>query len=428
MGGNRLAAGFHTGSFLLLLLGVLAAVSVAFLWPVLIRVRRRPITLLRDQMDLNMQTRRFGFGKGSIVVQLTCSVILIISSLLISGQVRFLLKSDTGYNTHNIVQVKLHAENLPVERIFSFKQELKKSPMVSEVAYSSNIPGETMATAHFKMDVDGQEASRIVSLLAVDADYIPLMGMELREGRNFDRDRPTDPQGGVILNEACIRFLGLGDSLAGKFIQQIEILGVLKIGKFNSLHDDPRPVALYFMTGNRGYMNVKLNTGDLAGALAFIEATYERFFDQIPFEYSFLDQTVEDMYRNDINQSRLLGLFTVLSIVMANIGLFGLVSLLNRKRIREIGIRKVNGAQKWQIVALLTRQLVVWVAIAMVIAIPVTWYVTRLWLQGFATRTSFSLWMVLLGAMIILGSAVVTTAAMILRASSKNPVETLRYE
>jgi putative ABC transport system permease protein len=88
----------------------------------------------------------------------------------------------------------------------------------------------------------------------------------------------------------------------------------------------------------------------------------------------------------------------------------------------------VNGAQKWQIVALLTRQLVVWVAIAMVIAIPVTWYVTRLWLQGFATRTSFSLWMVLLGAMIILGSAVVTTAAMILRASSKNPVETLRYE
>jgi putative ABC transport system permease protein len=428
MGGNRLAAGFHTGSFLLLLLGVLAAVSVAFLWPVLIRVRRRPITLLRDQMDLNMQTRRFGFGKGSIVVQLTCSVILIISSLLISGQVRFLLKSDTGYNTQNIVQVKLHAENLPVERIFSFKQELKKSPMVSEVAYSSNIPGETMATAHFKMDVDGQEASRIVSLLAVDADYIPLMGMELREGRNFDRDRPTDPQGGVILNEACIRFLGLGDSLTGKFIQQIEILGVLKNGKFNSLQDDPRPVALYFMTGNRGYMNVKLNTGDLAGALAFIGGTYERFFDQIPFEYSFLDQTVEDMYRNDINQSRLLELFTVLSIVMANIGLFGLVSLLNRKRIREIGIRKVNGAQKWQIVALLTRQLVVWVAIAMVIAIPVTWYVTRLWLQGFATRTSFSLWMVLLGAMIILGSAVVTTAAMILRASSKNPVETLRYE
>ena len=103
------------------------------------------------------------------------------------------------------------------------------------------------------------------------------------------------------------------------------------------------------------------------------------------------------MYRNDINQSKLLGIFTILSIVIANIGLFGLVSLLNRKRIREIGIRKVNGAQKWQIVMLLGKQLVIWVAIAVVIAIPVTWYVTRLWLQNFATRISFSWWIVLLG-------------------------------
>ena len=134
------------------------------------------------------------------------------------------------------------------------------------------------------------------------------------------------------------------------------------------------------------------------------------------------------MYRNDINQSKLLGVFTILSIVIANIGLFGLVSLLNRKRIREIGIRKVNGAQKWQIVMLLGKQLVIWVAIAVVIAIPVTWYISRLWLQNFASRTSFSWWIVLLGGMIILLSALITTAAMTLRASSRNPVETLRYE
>jgi putative ABC transport system permease protein len=104
------------------------------------------------------------------------------------------------------------------------------------------------------------------------------------------------------------------------------------------------------------------------------------------------------------------------------------VSLLNRKRIREIGIRKVNGALKWQIVVLLGKQLVLWVAIAVVIAIPVTWYISRLWLQNFASRTSFSWWIVLLGGMIILLSAIITTAAMTLRASSRNPVETLRYE
>jgi putative ABC transport system permease protein len=163
-------------------------------------------------------------------------------------------------------------------------------------------------------------------------------------------------------------------------------------------------------------MNVKLNTADLSGALKYIEETYGQFFDNIPFEYGFL------------NQSKLLGVFTILSIVIANIGLFGLVSLLNRNRIREIGIRKVNGAQKWQIVMLLGKQLVIWVTIAVVIAIPVTWYISRLWLQNFASRTSFSWWIVLLGGMIILLSALITTAAMTLRASSRNPVETLRYE
>jgi putative ABC transport system permease protein len=428
LGGALMQSGFQTGSFLLLILVVFAAISLAFMLSVISRVYRQPITLLKGDASLGAERRRYGFGKGSIVLQFTFSVILIISSILITRQVQHLLQAEVGYNTNNIVQVKLHAEGDPLEKIFSFKQELKKSPLVQEAAFSSNVPGEAFGTAHFKIDVDGQEASRIVSLLAIDADYIPLMQMELKEGRNFDRNRPTDQQNGVILNEACISFMGLGDSLAGKHILNVEILGVLKKGKYNSLHEDSRPVALYFLTGNRGYMNVKLNTADLSEALKYIEEAYGQFFDNIPFEYSFLDQTVEEMYRNDINQSKLLNVFTILSIVIANIGLFGLVSLLNRKRIREIGIRKVNGAQKWQIVMLLGKQLMVWVAIAIVIAIPVTWYISRLWLQNFASRTSFSWWIVLLGGVIILLSALITTAAMTLRASSRNPVETLRYE
>ena len=134
------------------------------------------------------------------------------------------------------------------------------------------------------------------------------------------------------------------------------------------------------------------------------------------------------MYKNDINQSKLLGVFTGLSIVIANIGLFGLVALLNRKRIREIGIRKVNGAQKWQIVVLLSKQLLIWVVLAVLIAIPITWYISRLWLQNFATQTTFAWWIIPLGGLIILLSALLTTTLITLRASNRNPVETLRYE
>jgi putative ABC transport system permease protein len=121
-------------------------------------------------------------------------------------------------------------------------------------------------------------------------------------------------------------------------------------------------------------------------------------------------------------------LFTVLSIILANIGLFGLVALLNRKRLREIGIRKVNGALKWQVVWMLGKQLVFWVVIAVIVAIPVTWYITSLWLQNFATRTPFSWWLVPAGGLIILLSAVLTTAIITLRAAGRNPVDTLRYE
>jgi putative ABC transport system permease protein len=175
-------------------------------------------------------------------------------------------------------------------------------------------------------------------------------------------------------------------------------------------------------------MNIKLSTADVHAAMDYIQETYESFFEAIPFEATFMDRTVEEMYRNDINQSKLLGVFTILSIVIANIGLFGLVALLNRKRIREIGIRKVNGAQKWQIVLLLGKQLLVWICIAVLIAIPITWYATRLWLQSFASQTKFSWWIIPLGGLIILVSALLTTAVMTLKASGRNPVETLRYE
>ena len=324
-----------------------------------------------------------------------------------------------------MVQIKLHAEGLPEEKILSFKQELKRSPMISSAAYSSAAPGEVLGTSHFKINVDGEEASKIISLMTVDADYFPLMQMELREGRNFMHDEGL---GGVILNEACIDFFGMGDSLTGKLIRNIEILGVLKSGKYNSLHDDSKLIVFNSGTANRGYMNVKLGAGDLKTAMEHIQDTYETFFEGIPFEATFMDQTVETMYRDDINQSKLLGVFTGLSIVIANIGLFGLVALLNRRRIKEIGIRKVNGAKRWQIAMLLGRQLFTWLMIAVVIAVPITIWLSKLWLRNFASQTEFSWWIIPLGGLVILLSAVATTALITLRTANRNPVDVLRND
>ena len=423
--GALLSSGFHTGSFLLLVLVIIGSLSLAFLLSVIGRIYRQPISLLKGEGTYSFGREARGFGKGSIILQFTFSVILVISSILITRQVQYLLKADVGYNTEQVVQVKLHAEDLPGEKIQSFKEELKRSPLIKMAAYSSNVPGEVLGTVHFKMNVDGEEASKIISLMTIDADYLPLMEMELKEGRNF---RPGAMEGGVILNEACIEFFGLGDSLAGKFIRNIEILGVLKGGMYNSLHDDSKPVVFNMGMHNRGYMNVKLGAGDLQEAMAYIQDCYEEFFKDLPFEATFMDHTVESMYRDDINQSKLLGVFTGLSIVIANIGLFGLVALLNRKRIKEIGIRKVNGAQRWQIVFLLGKQLFAWLMIAVLIAVPITIWVSNLWLRNFATRTSFTWWIIPLGALLILLSAVLTTALITLRSANRNPVDVLRYD
>ena len=428
LGGAMLGTGFRTGSFLLLMLLVISAIALFFLFSVITKVYRRPIKLLSGDTGQWSGRRPYSLGKASIILQFTLSVILIISSLMITRQVQYMLKADTGYRSDHIVQIPLHAGNVPMEKLISFKEEVLRSPLVRGAAYSSNIPGESLGTSHFKLDVDGQEASKIIHLLAIDEDYIPLMGMEFLEGRNYDPDRPSDAGGAMILNEACIDFLGLGDSLVGKRIRDIEVIGVLKNGKFNSLHADTRPIVFSHAISSRGYLVVKLNTGDVQRALGFIEETYKSFFDNIPFEFSFMDDTMEEMYRNDINQSKLLGLFTVLSIIIANIGLFGLVALLNRKRMQEIGIRKVNGARKWQITWLLGRQLLLWVGIAVMLAIPVTWYITRLWLQNFANRIDFDWGIIPLGGLIILVTALLTTSFMTLRAANRNPTETLRYE
>ncbi len=401
--GALLSSGFQTGSFLLLVLVVFGSLTIAFLLSVINRIYRQPVKLLRGEGEYSFGRRPRGFGKISIIIQFTFAVILVISSILITRQVQHLLKANVGYNTEQVVQVKLHTGDLPLEKILAFKEELKRSPQIRNAAFSSNVPGEVLGTSHFKMSVDGEEASKIISLMTIDADYLPLMEMELKEGRNF---RPGEESGGVILNEACIDFFGLGDSLAGKFVRNIEILGVLKGGKYNSLHDDSKPIIFISGTHNRGYMNVKLDTDDLKAAMEYIQDTYEAFFETIPFEATFMDGTVQAMYQDDINQSKLLGVFTGLCIVIANIGLFGLVALLNRRRIKEVGIRKVSGAQRWQIALLLGKQLFAWVLIAVLIAVPITLWVTRLWLRNFADQTKFAWWIIPLGGLLILLSAV----------------------
>ncbi|MEZ5070273.1 MAG: FtsX-like permease family protein [Bacteroidales bacterium] len=407
----------ESGQGLLLLVSglLLLAFLAAFVLPVSTRMGRKPGLTLA------------GLGKSSVVIQFGFSVFLVISSLLITRQVRFLLDGDMGYRTDAVLQIRLHAEDAPLEKILTLKQELNGLAAVEQVAYCTNIPGEPLATAHFKMDADGLEASKIVSLVGIDADYLPLMDMELKEGRNFHPGGPA-AQEGILVNEACIDFLGMGESLSGQRIRDIEILGVVKNARYNSFREEARPIAFYCNTEKRGYLIARLQSADLRESLRAVEAVYGEVFPDRPFEATFLDETVASMYRDDILQNRLLVLFTLLSITIANTGLFGLVALLHRRRRKEVGIRKANGATTTHIVLLLIRQVFVWIFLAACGAVPLSWYLSGRWLQNFTQRTDFSFSLVLWGILLTLGTALITTGFITLQAARRNPVDTLRHE
>ena len=419
-------------NFFWLLFIILAFLSLAFLVPIILRANRNPVKLIKGER-LRMHGKKFPIiGRGSVILQFSLSVILIISSLIITAQIKHMLSANIGYNPENVVQIKMHFPQVPTERIVTFKRELVKSPMIHKAAFSSNKPGEPLGTVYFDLDKGGTKESRIISLIGVDKDYISLMEMKMREGRNFNPEISTNNRV-VILNEAGVEFLGLGDSIAGTILPfndevNIEIVGVTESGKYNSLHDESKPVAFHPDISNRGYMNVKLNTSDVLSAMEHIKAVYNEFFDGFPFQATFMEETVDNMYTEDINQSKLLTMFTVLSVILANIGLFGLVSLMSRKKTKEIGIRKVNGAQSWQIIMRLNREMVVWILIAVIIATPLTVYLMDLWLRNFASRIEFKWWIIPAGGIIIFFTALLTTSWLTFRAANKNPVDTLRYE
>lgn len=416
-----------------LLLIVLAFLALAFIIPIVLRANRNPVKLIKGE-NVRMHGKKFPIiGRGSVILQFSLSVILIISSLIITRQVRYMLSANTGYNTDNVVQIKMHFPDISPEKIVTFKQELLKSPLIQKAAFSSNIPGEPLGTVYFDLNKGGTKESRIISLIGIDKDYISLMEMKLKQGRNFNPELSTNSNRVIILNEAGVEFLGLGDSIAGTVLPfndeiNIEIIGVTESGKYNSLHEESRPIAFHPEISNRGYMNVKLTTSDVPSAMEYIKAVYDDFFEDFPFQATFMDETVENMYREDINQSKLLTMFTLLSIILANIGLFGLVSLISRKKTKEIGIHRVNGAQSWQIVLRLNREMLLWVLIAVLIATPFTIYLMDLWLRNFAGRTEFRWWIIPLGGIIILSTALLTTSWITFRAANRNPVDTLRYE
>jgi putative ABC transport system permease protein len=256
------------------------------------------------------------------------------------------------------------------------------------------------------------------------------MGMNILEGRDFSPDMPTDSKAAII-NQTLARELGLTDPVLGKKIQNTwnvyEVIGIVEDFNYESLRNNIGGVCLT-LGDSPEIVSVKLNTSDMAGTIKSITGIWHKFSVNQSIRYSFLDEEFAMMYADVQKMGKIFGIFTILAIIIACLGLFALSSYMIEKRAKEIGIRKVNGARIFEVISLLNADFIKWVMIAYIIATPVAWLGMHRWMENFAYNTGLSWWIFVLSGALALGIALITVSWQSWRAATRNPVEALRYE
>ncbi|HRX32488.1 MAG TPA: ABC transporter permease [Tenuifilaceae bacterium] len=359
-----------------------------------------------------------------ITIQFVFTIALLAAAITINKQLAFWRNFDLGINKQNVVYVRLN-DKLK-DKYNEIADELMKNPSIVDYTYSSFIPGAV--GMGWGREVDGQYIQ--LKSWPVDDKFIDFFNVKILEGRKFQKNSQADINTFIINKKAAEKFgwnHPLEKSISG-FDFQGKVIGVADNIKFASLKDEVEPM-LFWFTNTRNYvLMLRINPGNFTQLEKFIKSTINRFDPQIQVEVKFLDDYLNTLYDKEQRVGYFIEAIGLWCMVLAITGLLGLVIFICRDRIKEIGVRKVNGATTGEVIFLINRSFLIWVLIAFVIAVPVTYYAMEKWLESFAYRTSLTWWIFALSGMIALMVELVTVSWLSWRAASSNPVEALRYE
>jgi hypothetical protein len=372
--------------------------------------------------------------KGLVVMQFTISVVLIISTIIIYRQIEHIRSRDMGYDKNNLMTINVRGQM--VSHFSQIRQDLLQTGVVENVALNSfNTLSIGNNGSGVKWSGKAADNDPLVSMRNVTPGFLATAGMKLAEGRDFRADLPAADSMSILVTESFAKMMGKG-SVVGKRIwfsddgvPQWTVVGVVRDFVFGDMYGKPEPVMFFCDTSSAMLMYVRLRPGGRPDeALAKIEGVMKADNPGYPFEYGFVNEDFNALFRSEALIGQLSRLFAVLAIIISCLGLFGLSAYMAERRVKEIGIRKVLGASVTGLTGLLSREFLQLVGLSVLIAFPIAWMVMRHWLQQYAYRIGIEWWVFLVAGIAAVVIALVTVSVQSVRAAMMNPAASLRSE
>ncbi|MBN1183402.1 MAG: ABC transporter permease [Bacteroidales bacterium] len=391
---------------------ILFVAILAGSYPAYVALKSKPVLMLKSKITgLN---KRRDLRMPLNIIQFAASIVAVVAFITISQQINFCKNKKLGFDTEQLVRIEVHHKI--VEHLPALLDKIGSLPGVKSICPTHGTPWAIYSNS------ENEEYGRF-DQISSNSQFLETFNIKLDEGRNFHENEKAET---ALINKRGMQQLGW-DSFEGKKLFGAEVIGVIDDFNFQDLHSEVG--ALMIRNSNDlSHLNVRLYPGDISGTMKQIESIFSEIAGNFNYEYRFYDEWIDSMYKKEENQARSIQFVSILAMLLASFGMFGLASYSLKRRIKEIGIRKVNGARISEVMIMLNKDFVKWVAIAFIIATPIAYFAMNKWLENFAYKTTLSWWIFALAGMLALGIVLLTVSWQSWKTATRNPVEALRYE
>ena len=420
---------------------LLTILILSVIYPIFFMRMFKPGQSIKNQsviLGLHRQKQHLWVRGALVMFQMVIAIVLIASTIIINKQLNLVTKKKNGFEQENkLIVINPYSPNMQ-QRYESLKEKFTAIPLITNVGVAQNAPAGFINNFSAVWLPDRKEETKVdFGQITVDHDFIPAIGGKIVQGKNFDKNILYDEQMGIVINESAAKILNLSEPIGQKLVVQnnaytpnneMEIIGVVEDMQYFTLKEASKPIMYFIRPWSYHNIIISIEKGNYHQVLSQIELAYKEVEPSLPFTFEFMEDRINSNYKTEVNTAKITTFLSAVAIFLSVLGILGMILFTIQQKVKEIGIRKVNGAKIWEVMKLLNQDFVKWVTIAFIIATPIAWYAMNKWLENFAYKTELSWWIFALAGVFALGIALLTVSWQSWRAATRNPVEALRYE